>query len=283
MNREFLDTPVEFLKGVGPKRAELLRGELNIHSFGDLLNYYPFRYIDRSRIFKIREIESDLAYVQLKGTVSNIRIIGEKRAKRMSAILHDDTGDIELVWFQGIKWIEGTIHPNVEYIVFGKPSIFNRRFNIAHPEIERAEDYSKTITQTLQGIYSTTEKLKNRGITIRYLVKIIKELVVQAQGKIPETLSEDILHRLNLMNREEALRNIHFPDDQSRLQKAQARLKFEELFFIQLGLLNDKLIRNQKIKGFGASHLSRRPAPGRLRRPQRPRYREISWPRIAGR
>lgn len=250
MTREYLQTPVEFLKGVGPKRAELLNSELNIHTFGDLLTYYPFRYIDRSRIFRISEIESDLAYVQLRGTVSNVRIIGEKRARRMSAILRDDTGEIELVWFQGIKWIEGTILPNVEYIVFGKPSIFNRRYNIAHPEIEKVEDYSKTITQTLQGIYSTTEKLKNRGLNNKNLVKLIKELIILAHDRIPETLSPEIIQKLRLMNREEALRNIHFPDDQVLLQKAQARLKFEELFFIQLGLLRDKLIRNQKISGF---------------------------------
>ncbi len=138
--------------------------------------------------------------------------------------------------------------PNVEYIVFGKPTIFNRRYNIAHPEIERADEFTKTITQTLQGIYSTTEKLKNRGLNNKNLVKLLKELVVQAQGRIPETLSSEILNKLSLMNREEAIRNIHFPEDQGKLQKAQARLKFEELFFIQLSLLSDKLIRQQKIK-----------------------------------
>jgi ATP-dependent DNA helicase RecG len=250
MTKEYLETPVEFLKGVGPKRAELLRSELKIDTFGDLITYYPFRYIDRSRIYKISEIEPDLAFVQLRGTISNIRIIGEKRARRMSAILRDDTGEIELVWFQGIKWIEGTILPNIEYIVFGKPTIFNRRYNIAHPEIERAEEFTRTIAQTLQGIYSTTEKLKNRGLNNKNLVKLLKELVVQCQGKVPETLSSEILDKLSLMNREEALRNIHFPDDQAKLHKAQARLKFEELFFIQMSLLKDKLIRQQKINGF---------------------------------
>lgn len=250
MTRDFLQTPVEFLKGVGPKRAELLRAELNVHTFGDLLNYYPFRYIDRSRIFKISEIESDLAYVQLRGTISNIRIIGEKRAKRMSAVLSDDTGDLELVWFQGIKWIEGTIQPNVEYIIFGKPTIFNRRYNIAHPEIERADEFAKAIPQTLQGIYSTTEKLKNRGLNNKNLVKLLKELILHSEGKIPETLSEEIIHKLGLMGREEAIRNIHFPENQAKLLKAEARLKFEELFFIQLGLLNDKLIRQNKSSGF---------------------------------
>lgn len=250
MTREYLDTPVEFLKGVGPKRAELLKAEVNVHTFGDLLTYYPFRYIDRSRIYRISEIEPELAYVQLRGTITNIRIIGEKRARRMSAIFHDDTGEIELVWFQGIKWIEGTILPNIEYVVFGKLTIFNRRYNIAHPEVERFDEFSKTIAQTLQGIYSTTEKLKNRGLNNKNLVKLLKELIVQAQGKITETLSAEILAKLSLMDREDALRNIHFPEDQAKLLKAQARLKFEELFFIQLSLLNDKLLRQQKISGF---------------------------------
>ena len=256
MTRDFIQTPVEFLKGVGPKRAELLRSELNIHHFGDLLNYYPFRYIDRSRIFKISEIEPDTAYVQIRGTVTNIRIIGEKRARRMSALLRDDTGEIELVWFQGIKWIEGTILPNVEYIVFGKPTIFNRRYNIAHPEIERAEDFLRTVPQTLHGIYSTTEKLKNRGLNNKNLVKLIRELIIQAEGKLHETLPDEIIRKLSLLGREEALRNIHFPLNQQLLQKAQARLKFEELFFIQLGLLKDKMIRQQRISGFVFSRVA---------------------------
>ena len=249
MTREYLETPVEFLKGVGPKRAELLKAELNVYTFGDLLSYYPFRYIDRSRFYKVGEIEPDLAYVQLRGTISNIRIIGEKRAKRMSAMFRDDTGELELVWFQGLKWIEGTILSNVEYVVFGKPTIFNRRYNIAHPEIERADEFTRAIAQTLQGIYSMTEKLKNRGLNNKNLVKLLKDLIVQSQGKVPETLSGEILAKLSLMPREEAVRNIHFPEDQHKLQKAQARLKFEELFFIQLSLLNDKLLRQKRVKG----------------------------------
>jgi ATP-dependent DNA helicase RecG len=250
MTRTFLETPVEFLKGVGPKRAELLRKEVGIFTFGDLIGYFPFRYIDRSRIYKIREIEPDLAYVQLKGTISQVRIIGEKRARRMSAIFRDDTGELELVWFQGIKWIEGTIQPNVEYIVFGKPTIFQRRYNIAHPEIEKAADFERTSAQSLQGIYSTTEKLKNQGLGNKNLVKLIRELVVQSQGKVPETLSQTVIDKLSLLPREDALRNIHFPEDQKLLQRAQSRLKFEELFFIQLGLIKDKILRQKKISGF---------------------------------
>jgi ATP-dependent DNA helicase RecG len=249
-SREFLDTPIEYLKGVGPKRAELLRKELGIDSFGDMIQYYPFRYVDRSKIYKISEIESDLAYVQLRGKIYNMQTLGEKRGKRLTAILRDDSGEIELVWFRGIKWIKESIKPETEYIVFGKPSIFNRRYNIPHPELELASDFDRTISGTLQGIYSLTEKVKNQGINNKNLVKLIKTLVAKSMGNISETLSSEIIRNLSLINREEAFWHIHFPANHQMLQKAQARLKFEELFFIQLGLLKGKLNREQKTKGF---------------------------------
>ncbi len=219
MIRTFLETPIEYLKGVGPKRAELFRKELRIDTFQDLLQYYPFRYVDRSRIYKISEIEPDLAYIQLKGFIYDLHIIGEKRGRRMTATLRDESGEIELVWFQGIKWIKDAVKPGTEYIVFGKPAVFNRRYNIPHPELELAAEFERTISGTLQGIYSTTEKLKNMGLNNKNLVKLIKTLVLQCHGKISETLSEDIIRKLNLMNREEALFNIHFPVDHQKLQK----------------------------------------------------------------
>jgi ATP-dependent DNA helicase RecG len=249
MSTSFLQTPVEYLKGVGPKRSELLKKELNIYTFSDLLHHFPFRYIDRSKIFKIKEIESDLAYVQLRGVIHNLQLVGERRGKRLTAALRDDSGEIELVWFQGIKWIRDSIKPGTEYIVFGKPSIFNRRYNIPHPELELAAEFEKTISKTLQGIYSTTEKLKSRGLGNKNLVSLMKALVLQIPGRVPETLSPDIIRRLGLMGREEALRNIHFPGSQKDLARAEARLKFEELFFIQLRLLKDKIFRQQKING----------------------------------
>ncbi len=249
MARSFLDTPIEYLKGVGPKRAALLRKEAGIFTFEDLLFYFPFRYIDRSKIYKIGEINSDLAYVQLKGTISDVRVIGVRRAKRLTALLTDDTGQIELVWFQGIKWVMDTFTSGLEYIVFGKPSIFNRKFNIAHPEIELAEAYEKTMRSGLQGIYSTTEKLKRSGLNNKNLVKLMKTLVSSAPGNIREILPDEIMKRLSLTGREQALLSIHFPEDQRSLQKARARLKFEELFFIQLRLLKEKIIRIQKVNG----------------------------------
>ena len=249
MARSFLDTPIEYLKGVGPKRAALLRKEAGIFTFEDLLFYFPFRYIDRSKIYKIGEINSDLAYVQLKGTISDVRLIGVRRAKRLTAILTDDTGQIELVWFQGIKWVMDTFTSGLEYIVFGKPSIFNRKYNIAHPEMELAEAYEKTMESGLQGIYSTTEKLKRSGLNNKNLVKLMKTMVSRAPGNIRETLPDGIMKKLSLAGREQALLSIHFPEDQRSLQKARARLKFEELFFIQLRLLKEKIIRIRKVNG----------------------------------
>ena len=249
MAGSFLETPIEYLKGVGPKRAELLREQVNIHTFGDLLYHFPFRYIDRSRFYKISEISDDLPYVQLKGTLSNFQMIGVKRAKRLTATLSDETGQIELVWFKGAKWILDSLVPGMQYVVFGKPAIFNKRYNIPHPETEIAAEFTKGVSGTLEGIYSTTEKLKSRGLNNKNIVKLVKTLVAQMTGKVPETLSEDVLGRLSLMNLEEALRNIHFPADMHHLQRAQARLKFEELFFIQLKMLKMKIFRQEKTEG----------------------------------
>ena len=248
MPANILDTPIEYLKGVGPKRASLLRSELGIDTFTDLLHYYPFRYIDKSKIFKIAEISGDQAYVQLKGRISNMRELGQKRGKRLVAILSDDSGSVELVWFKGIKWYKDKYSPDQEYLVFGKPSIFNRRYNIPHPEVEpyQAREGSGG---TLQGFYSTSDKLKNKGLNSRQISKLMFTLLQRLKGEIQETLSEEILHSLRFISRAEAMENIHFPRTQDMLRKAQARLKFEELFFIQLQLLRYRINRQEKVKG----------------------------------
>jgi len=249
MSYNFFQTPIEYLKGVGPKRADVLRKELNIHTFEDLLLYYPYRYIDRSKFFKVREIESDAAYIQLRGFISNVEVVGEKRARRLRAQFKDESGSIELIWFQGIKWIQDQFKPNVEYIVFGKPSRFNNKYNIAHPEVEPVVESELAVGETLQPFYSTTEKLKNKGLGNKSMGSITKNLVLRAKGEIKENLSDEIRQNLKLISREEALINIHFPKDSQVLSKAQVRLKFEELFFIQLYMLRQKINRNQKIKG----------------------------------
>jgi len=243
-----LDTPIEYLKGVGPKRAALLRSELGVDTFNDLIQYYPYRYIDKSKIYRISEITGDLAYVQLKGKISNMKELGQKRGKRLVATFTDNTGTIELVWFKGIRWYIDKFDPNVEYLVFGKPSIFNKRYNIPHPEVEPFV-VKESMGGTLQGLYNTSDKLKNRGLNSRQISKLMFTLVQKLHDDIRETLSEEILQSLNFISKEEALKSIHFPANQDLLRKSQARLKFEELFFIQLKLLKYKIGRQEQVKG----------------------------------
>jgi len=249
MQYNFAETKIEFLKGVGPKRAEVLAKELNIRCFGDLMQYYPFRYIDRSKFHKIAEINSDLIYVQLKGKIVSIETIGKMRASRLVATLKDDSGSIELIWFQGIKWIKEKLKPGEEYIVFGKPAIFNRNYNISHPDIETVADSQQEITDGLFPFYSSTEKLKSIGLNSKGISKITANLIVMAKQSILETLTPEIIKKFNLISREEAILNIHFPANPLKLQKAILRIKFEELFFLQLSLLMIKQIRLTKISG----------------------------------
>ncbi|MDT8393753.1 MAG: ATP-dependent DNA helicase RecG [Bacteroidales bacterium] len=249
MSSTFLDTSIEYLKGVGPKRAALLKAEINVHTFGDLLQYFPFRYIDKSKIHKIAGINSDLAYVQLRGTISNLKAIGKPRTQRVTAILSDESGQIELIWFKGFKWLEGRFKPGVEYLVFGKPAEYNQRYNIAHPEVDLPTGEATELEQGLQGHYSCTEKLRTRGLSSRNISKLIRTLLIKAQGNIPETLSPGIMNKLGLIDRETAFQHIHFPKNDNLLKKARARLKFEELFFIQLRLIKQRIGRKEEVAG----------------------------------
>lgn len=253
MSYNFLSTPIEYLKGVGPKRGELLRAELRIYTFEDLLSYYPYRYIDRSKFFKVNEIMNDSAYIQLKGQISNVQLLGQKRGRRLTAKFTDGTGTIELIWFQGIKWVQDKFKAGEEYVVFGKPALFNNRYNIAHPEVEVVAQTEESLNETLQPFYSSTEKLSARGLGNKAIGKITKALVLRAMGEIKESLSDDIIKKLKLISKEEAVLNIHFPQSVELLSKAKARLKFEELFFIQLKLLHHKINRFEKSKGHNFS------------------------------
>ncbi|MBK9357913.1 MAG: ATP-dependent DNA helicase RecG [Bacteroidales bacterium] len=244
-----LDTPVEYLKGVGPLRADMLRKELDIHTFGDLLLYYPFRYVDRSKFYTIKEIDSESAWIQLKGKVTGMQTIGTGRISRLVMTFRDMTGETELIWFQGSKWIKDKIIIGKEYIVFGKPSLFNGRFNFTHPDIEPADEEGPVLNEPLQPYYSTTEKLRSRGFTPRNFVRIMRNLIGQVQFSIPETISQSLLNAIKLPGRAEALVNIHFPADPRALALAQERLKFDELFFIQLQLLRLKYVRMEKVHG----------------------------------
>ena len=243
------DTSIEYLKGVGPVRAETLRKELGIYTFNDLLYHFPFRYIDRSKFYTVSEVNTDTTYIQLKGTLVSVQKTGKPRSQRLIAQLRDETGTIDLVWFAGVKWIEKSLETGTEYIVFGKPNLFNNKFNIPHPEMEPAAGKQNQIAEKLQPFYPSTEKLKSKGLDSKGIRKIMKNLLLRIKGHIKENLPEEIVRELKLIPREEALINIHFPRHVRILERARARLKFEELFFIQLNLLKLKLIRIDKFKG----------------------------------
>ncbi|MCD4731116.1 MAG: ATP-dependent DNA helicase RecG [Bacteroidales bacterium] len=246
---DILDTSIEYLKGVGPARAEVLKKEVAIYNFNDLLNYFPFRYVDRSKYYKIKDINSHSAYIQLTGKLSSIQMVGKPRSKRLVAFLEDDSGVIELVWFKGAKWMVNKLEANEEYIVFGKPTLFNGKFNIPHPEIELVSAQKEDLGEKLRPIYPSTDKLKSKGLDSKGIDKLTRNLVLQVKESIFETLSLDVIEKLKLIPRKESLLNIHFPKDQKILDRARARLKFEELFFIQLNLIKLKLLRIEKIKG----------------------------------
>ena len=246
-----LQTPVAYLKGVGSSRAELLKKELQISTCEDLLNHFPYKYIDRTRFYKIREVEPDLPYVQVIARLTHIDIVGDKRAKRLVARVMDDTGVMELVWFQGIKWVEKMLSVGKAYILFGKPGFFNGKAQVAHPEMEL---YSTGALQrkgnaTLQPAYSSTEKLKQFSLDSKGIQKLLSTLLEQATNDISENLPLYIINHFRLVQRADAYKNIHFPADATNLNEAIYRLKFEELFLLQLKLLKNKLLHNQKFKG----------------------------------
>ena len=247
---DFFDTDIKFLAGVGPKRAELFSKELDINTFRDLLYYFPFKYIDRTRFFRIAELDPELPYVQIKGFIKGYYTEGHGAGKRLVADFNDETGSIKLIWFKGTKWITGNYVPGTEYIVFGKPGVFNGLINIIHPEIEASEKVTQRISSALQAQYSTTEKLKNQFITSKTISKLIGNLLKLIQVRIQETLPDYIVSGYHLMELHEALHKIHFPSNNNEIEKSRYRLKFEELFFIELNLLRFKSNRTRKSKGF---------------------------------
>jgi ATP-dependent DNA helicase RecG len=252
---DFLDTNITYLQGVGPKRAELLSKELNINTFGDLLWYFPYKYIDRTKFYKISELDPDLPFVQIKGVIKGYYTEGHGPGKRLVADFQDDTGSIKLIWFKGVKWITQTYIPGTEYIVFGKPGVFNGMINIIHPEIEASVKASERVSSALQAQYNTTENLKNHFLTSRALSRLMGNLIRQMNFRLPETLPGYIISKHNLMDIDEALRKIHFPSGNAELEKARYRLKFEELFFIQLNIIRFKSNRSRKFRGFVFSNV----------------------------
>jgi len=245
-----LDNKIEFLKGVGPARAAILNKELNIFTFRELLNYFPFRHIDKSRIYTVNEIDNDAVYYQIVGKISNLKTIGSPRITRISADLTDDTGSIELVWFKGLKWIKSRFIPQQKYLLFGKASAFNNNFNFVHPDIEDFNPNDFTQGESLQGVYNTTENMKSRGLGTKAIARLIKTLLFQVKDIIPEVFPAYIIEQEKLMARSVAYFNIHLPSDTNQLRQSVERLKFEEHFFFQLHLLHTKKNRELFVKGY---------------------------------
>ena len=252
------DMDIMYLPGVGPKRADLLRKELNVSTVGDLLRLYPFRYIDKSRFVRICDARPDMAYIQMKAKVARVEM---HDTKRMSVWITDGSGEMETVFFKGIKWMHERLQPGTEWIFFGKPQTFNGRINIVHPEVDpvtttkvnHATDTTANITATatasMTGVYTSTERLKNAGVTGKVMNKIMEAAIEKGLGLEQETLPEYIMKQYGLVPLRYAIRNIHFPQDMTSLEKSKYRLKFEELFFLQLSLLKQKYVRSRDING----------------------------------
>lgn len=244
-----------YLPGVGPKRKEILVSQLNIKTWGDLIEYYPYKYVDRSRVYPIRELSGDMPLVQIKGAIQVFEEFGEGRKKRIVAHFSDGRDVVDLVWFGGKNWVYDTYKPGTEYIVFGKPQPYNGRYQFAHPDMEKASNLQLS-TMGMQPYYITTQTMKDRGVTSRAMEKMTKALVARIpQGSIAETLLEDQIRRLHLISRDDALRKIHYPQSLRDVQQAQERLKFEELFYVQLNILRYATEQRHKYRGFAFSRV----------------------------
>lgn len=243
-------TPIVYLKGVGPNRAKYLVENLGIHTFQDLIHLFPNRYIDRTQFYKISDLAQNSAEVQIVGKINHLKVVEQKRGQRLVATFVDDTGTMELVWFKGIKWIQKSLKINELYVAFGRVNWFNGSFSMPHPDLDLATEYQKGLHRKMQPMYPSTEKLSQAGISNKVVSHLVQELLLTHEKDISETLSSTLLSELNLMGLREALVQIHFPLSAEKLAAAQYRLKFEELFFIQLQLLQNKLKRKLKIKGY---------------------------------
>ena len=246
-----LDRPIEYLKGIGPQRAEVLKKELNIFLYKDLLTYFPFRYVDRTKFHTISEAADEMPFIQLRGFLLKMDLVGQKSTKRLVVLFKDNTGIIELVWFKSYNWVSKQLKLGAEYIVFGKPSLFNGKFNIPHPEISIITEDLLKQQSAFQSVYNSTEKLKLFGLDSEGIRKAQRNLLIQLQiTDIQENLSNELINDYHLMSRFEAFKFIHFPNSNKQIKEATLRLKFEELFYIQLRLLKINKIRANTVKGF---------------------------------
>ncbi len=246
-----LETQIEYLKGVGPQKGEILRKELNIHNIGDLLHHFPRKYIDRTKYYKINQLYQvpENTDVQILGKIIHVKSVDQKRGSRLVATFIDDTSKMELVWFQGIKWIKESLRLNEPYVIFGKVTNFGDLYNMAHPEMETLSQHKESLRNGVQPVYPSTEKLNKKGFTNKVFSNLIEQIFREFKGSFLETIPLNIINEYNFIDKKTAVFNVHFPQSQELLRKAQFRLKFEELFFIQLQLITKNLIRKQKIKG----------------------------------
>lgn len=250
-HQHLLDYPIEYLKGIGPQRAEVLQKELGIFTYQQLLSHYPFRYVDKTQFQSVREVNEESMYYQLRGQIIELEVVGDKRTKRLVAKFRDASGILDLVWFQGYKWMAEKLKANVEYIIYGKATSFNGRFNMAHPDIEIVNEVVLSSQTAFQAVYNSTEKLKYKGLDSDGIRKAQRNLNgLLNEQIIPETLTSSILQDFHFLSRCESLKQVHFPDSKALLEKARYRLKFEELFFLQLRLLRNNSIRSHAINGF---------------------------------
>lgn len=254
-NPHMLDTPIEFLKGVGPQRAETLQKELHIYRYRDLLELYPFRYIDKTCFHTISQLQPDLADVQIVGKIVRVKEEGVGRKKRLKAIFQDETSSMELVWFKAVSWMKKSLKVGEDLVVFGKPTLFNGTFSISHPEIETLQAYKQNLTTAMQGVYPSTEKLSAKSLHSKGIAKLMHELLGQVLSYIPETLSLEIRNEYKLMSKKEALFNVHFPKSEALLAQAHRRLKFEEFFFIQLAMLKLKQHKKDTFLSYSFSNI----------------------------
>ena len=245
-----LDYPITYIKGISVQRATLLYTELGIKNCNDLLNFFPFRYIDKTQFYQIKELQPNSSEVQIVGKITHIKSVAQKRGSRLVATFQDASGSMELVWFKGQKWIKDALKINTPYVVYGKLNHYNGSFSIPHPEMELVSEYKKKLQSKMQPVYPSTEKLSNSGVSNKLMRGYIQNLLQQVYDSIEESLSQEIIDDFKLIRKRDALLNVHFPKSQEALAKAQFRLKFEELFFIQLQFVRKKLINKTKIKGF---------------------------------
>jgi len=245
-----LDYPITYISGISVQRATLLYSELGIKSCNDLLNFFPFRYIDKTTFHAIKDLQPNTSEVQIVGKITQVKSVAQKRGSRLVATFQDRSGTMELVWFKGQKWIKDALKIGQPYVVYGKLNHYNSSYSIAHPEMELVSEYKKKLQTKMQPIYHSTEKLTNAGVSNKLIRAYIQKLIQQFYEETTESLSEEIINDFKLMKKRDALLNIHFPKSQENLAKAQHRLKFEELFFLQLQLVRKKLVNKSKIKGY---------------------------------